>query len=82
MFGTMQTHSTPMAQTAAACRAELARAGRSQTWLATEVGENKYWVSRRLAGTTDISVDDVYRICAALNIPPGRVLPDSDEAAS
>ena len=78
----MQTQHTPMAQTAAACRAELARAGHSQTWLADQLNENKYWVSRRLAGTTDMSVDDVYRICAALGIAPDRVLPDSTEAAS
>lgn len=78
----MQTHHTPMAQTAAACRAELARVGRSQTWLADELGENKYWVSRRLGGVTDMSVDDVYRICAALNIPPSRVLPEVAGAAS
>ena len=78
----MQPQHTPMAQTAAACRAELARAGHSQTWLATQLNENKYWVSRRLGGATDISVDDVYRICAALNVPPSRVLPDDAEAAS
>lgn len=70
-----------MEQAAAALRAELARAGRNQTWLADELGESKNWVSRRLAGTTDITVDDLYRLCGALSVPPAIVLPGLEPVA-
>ncbi len=70
-----------VAEVVAGLRAELARHGHSQTWLAAEVGESKHWVSRRLAGTTDLNVEDVLRICRALDIPLSRVMPDTRVSA-
>ena len=58
----------------AALRAELARTGRSQTWLAAQVGESKHWVSRRLAGQVDLGVGDMLRIAEALDVEPASLL--------
>lgn len=62
------TSDRQVATVRASLRAELARRGESQTWLANELGESKHWVSRRFAGLTDLSVE-------ALDIPPTTVVP-------
>lgn len=59
----------------ASLRAELARKGHSQTWLADQLGESKHWVSRRFAGQTDLGLDDLLRITDALDVPVASVLP-------
>lgn len=59
----------------ATLRAELARTGQSQTWLADQLGESKHWVSRRFAGLTDISVTELIRIADALAVPVSTFLP-------
>lgn len=71
----MESKTYTSSEVVASLRAELARKGESQTWLANELGESKHWVSRRFAGLTDLSVEDMFRICEALDIPPTTVVP-------
>lgn len=60
---------------AAEVRAELGRQGRDQTWLAAQLDVSVMWISRRLRGLTEISVDDLVRIAECLNVPASQFLP-------
>ena len=60
--------------TAANLRAELARQRISGRELARRLGENHTWVSRRLAAEQEITVDDLGRIAAVLNVPAASLL--------
>ncbi len=60
--------------TAANIRAALARRNIPQYRLADLIGENEMWVSRRLKQGTPISVDDLVRIAAALDVDPVELL--------
>lgn len=70
MDATRYTHQDAVA----ALRAELARAGQTQTWLADQLGESKHWVSRRLGGQVDLGVGDMLRMAQALNVEPTVLL--------
>lgn len=49
-------------------RAEMARSKRTQAILAHEVGMKQQALSRRLAGHTPFTVDELGRIAAVLNV--------------
>lgn len=66
--------STAAEDVVASLRAELARKGRSQTWLADQLGESKHWVSRRFAGQTDLAVEDLIRMAGALDVAPADLM--------
>lgn len=76
---------TPMGQTksefvAAEIRAELGRQSKSNAWLASKLDVSEMWVSRRLRDVTDITVADLERIAAALDVPVTNFLPTSARA--
>lgn len=50
-------------------RLHLADAGRSQGWLARQMGTTSHWVSRRMNGKTAWNTDDVDRVAEALEVP-------------
>jgi transcriptional regulator with XRE-family HTH domain len=54
---------------AANVRAELARAGRTQTQLAQELQVSQMWVSRRLSGSTPCDPNDVALFARHFKIP-------------
>lgn len=37
---------------------------RTQAWLAAQIGESPFWLSRRMSGTQRFTVDDLDRIAA------------------
>lgn len=45
-----------------AIRLRLVARDKNQQWLADELGESPFWVSRRMSGTTKWDVDDLDRI--------------------
>lgn len=55
-------------------RAELARRRMSGRRLALALGETHVWVSRRLAGVTDLRLDDIERIAEVLGVPAWQLL--------
>lgn len=48
-------------------RMHLALKQRSQTWLASEIGESSHWVSRRMSGKVKLNLEDIDRIASALS---------------
>ena len=42
--------------------------------LARQLGESEMWVSRRINGRVPISVDDLSRIAAVLDLEPAQLL--------
>lgn len=50
-----------------AIRLILAAHNKSQAWLAKEVDESPFWVTRRLNGIVTLSLDDLDRIAAVFN---------------
>lgn len=44
--------------------------------LARRLGESPMWVQRRVSGTGPISIDDLTRIAAVLDVPAARLLPE------
>lgn len=56
-------------------RAELARQGRNQAWLAEQLGQNEVWVSRRLKGRVPIAAADLATIADLLSVPITVFLP-------
>lgn len=67
--------------TAAELRAEVARQALTQQQVAERMGEGQWWVSRRLTGDAQITVDDLVRFAAALQIPVTQLLPATERAA-
>ena len=49
--------------------------GRSQAWLAKEVGMSDAWVSRVLSGDIEVSVKQLLDISEALAVAPASLLP-------
>lgn len=56
-------------------RASLARQRTSGRELAEKLGVSRSWVSYRLTGTTEITVNDLQRIAAALGVEVAALLP-------
>lgn len=69
------SESTSRDGTAAALRAETARANISGRELARRLGKDPAWVSRRLAGSVPVTVIDLHRIAKALNVDPAHLMP-------
>ena len=67
---------------AAEVRAVAARKGLRQGELADAIGVSRQAVSRKLAGATPITVEELLRIAAALEVSPGDLLPRPIPAAS
>lgn len=63
--------------TAANLRAELARRRMSGRELARRIHKPPMWTQRRLAGTLDITLDDLALICGALDIPMASVIEEA-----
>lgn len=59
---------------AAEIRATMARQEVSAQELATRLGVSKMWVSRRTSGQTRLTLDDVARIAAALEVDSAQLL--------
>lgn len=51
-------------------RAELGRRRMSQQALAALLGEGQWWVSKRLTKKNPMTLEDLERIAAALDLPP------------
>ena len=56
-------------------RAELARRQSTGKELAGKLGVSRSWISYRLTGTTEITLNDLDRIARALDIPFTTLLP-------
>lgn len=61
-------------------RAELARRRKSQADLADALHMTQAAISRRLSGTTPITIDEFFQICHWLGIEPGQMLDQIDVA--
>jgi len=55
--------------------AALEKRGRSQAWLAKEVGMSDAWVSRILSGDIEVSVHQLLDIAEKLAVAPASLLP-------
>jgi len=60
---------------AAEVRAELGRQGHDYTWLARQLDVSVMWVSRRLRGLTEFTVDDLLRVAQVIGVEPSVLLP-------
>lgn len=59
---------------ASAIRAEVARAGRSQSELAAHLGKHQTYVSRRMRGHVEWSASEVIAIAKWLGVPASHLL--------
>lgn len=59
---------TTAQRAARAIRIALASSDRSQRWLADQLGESQHWLSRRMAGTTALTTDDLDRIAGVFGL--------------
>jgi transcriptional regulator with XRE-family HTH domain len=55
---------------AAEVRAEMARRKLTQTALAALLGEQQWWVSKRLNRVIPFTIEDLDKIATALELPP------------
>lgn len=53
----------------------MARRRSNQSKLAAKLGVTEPWVSRRLNGKTDLTIEDLYRIAAVLEVDAVELLP-------
>jgi len=60
---------------AAQLRAEAARRDLSAVDIAGRIGVRVEWVRRRMKGDVPMSIRDLERFAAALELPPARFLP-------
>lgn len=49
-------------------RLQLAAIDKRQTWLAQQLGESPFWVSRRMSGVKNFDVEDLDRIAAVFGM--------------
>jgi transcriptional regulator with XRE-family HTH domain len=70
----MTTPPTVNVTIAAELRAAFARKNLSRREVALKIGVSHMWVQRRLAGDQPLSVDDVVRICTAIDADPMPLL--------
>lgn len=66
---------------AAELRAVMARKQIGRRELARQMDKSHTWVSRRVAGDTPISVEDLGEIAAALGVPMHALIPNEGDAA-
>jgi transcriptional regulator with XRE-family HTH domain len=67
---------TPATRTGSNVRAEMARAGISQTALAEKLGVSQAAVSKRLRGEVAFNVDELAKVADALKVPVAVLLAD------
>ncbi|RIR11247.1 helix-turn-helix domain-containing protein [Mycobacteroides abscessus] len=67
---------------AANVRAELARAGESQSSLAPKVDMSQQALSRRLSAQVPFTVTELSRIASVLGVPIGALTPTDQAVAS
>jgi transcriptional regulator with XRE-family HTH domain len=61
---------SPTSQRVAAnVRAEMARKGCSQSALAEKIGRDQHFISRRVLGKVEFTVDELTHVSAALGVP-------------
>lgn len=65
-----------IAKVNASIRAEMARAGETQTTFAAKLGVSQGSVSRRLTGDADWTVPEIIRAAEILNVPLSALLPE------
>jgi transcriptional regulator with XRE-family HTH domain len=63
-------------------RAEIARSRTSGREVAAKLGVSRSWLSYRLTGTTEITLNDLARIADALDVPISALLPTADTRES
>lgn len=76
------TETRAAAQVGANVRAELARAGKTQAWLAGVLHMKQQSVSDRLRGVVAFDVDEVTRVASALGLPVSTLLADQRHSAA
>ena len=59
----------------------MARRELSKQKFAEQLGVSEMWVSRRMRGKTQITMEDLERIAAALAIPVASFLPAAERVA-
>ena len=62
-------------------RAEMARRGETQTTLAPKIGLTQSGLSRRLTGTAEWTVTDLYRLAQVFDLPLSTFLPELQASA-
>lgn len=75
MSGTLASHA------AAHLRAEMARREINPAGLARQIGVSEMWVSRRMRGKTQITMEDLERLADALGIAVASFLPSPERVA-
>jgi len=70
---------TIAAKIAVEIRKELATLNQSQAALARAMGETAMWLSQRLNGTIQMSVNDLARIADALGLTPSELIKRTEE---
>jgi len=63
-------------------RAHLGRRRWKASELARKLGENEMWLSRRLRGSQPMTLSDIERICAALQVSPADLIASAVRMAS
>lgn len=66
----------------ATVRAELARAGKSQTDLAAVLGVTQTAISKRLRGVTPFDVNELAKVAVALGIDMSVLIADAGQPAT
>jgi transcriptional regulator with XRE-family HTH domain len=64
----------PIDQVFTEIRVAMARRDWNQRDLANAIGVSEHWVSRRFTRQSDLSVDDLFRIADAFNMPAAELL--------
>jgi transcriptional regulator with XRE-family HTH domain len=68
------TETSPAVRVGKNVRAELARAGKTQTWLASVLALTQQSISSRLRGDVAFDVDELHRVADALAVPVASLL--------
>lgn len=66
---------------AAELRAEAARKQLSHRAIANRLGVTAMWVQRRFSGETQITVEDLFRICQVLELDMRELMPPPTASA-
>lgn len=70
------TETNPAVKVGANVRAELARAGKTQAWLAGVLRMKQQSVSDRLRGVVAFDVNELVMVAAALEVPLASLMPE------
>lgn len=82
-YGThMARDTTASTLVAAEIRAELARRQLSKTWLADQVGAERTSFIKKISGTRELLIDDVWKCARALEVPVVDLLPSEEPLAA